>query len=429
VTPSFETVPGRLGVHVDLEKYAGSVVRRGVTRTKHGRGRCFRIGALAEFAVAAALVVTLSMSTTTWATSKPTSLIVNDYRCAHGWIPPHSGQREISVTNAGHALVDVTLQGARTSLIYGELDAMAPGTTRTMTAVIPPGRFRLGCTYSENATVYSPTVTVSGPPVHNAHPYRQVTYGQIASLVTKYRAEVSAGLAVLATDTDHLRTAADAGQVEQAKQAWLVAHLDYARLGAAYDTFGDFNDEIDGRPNGLPLGVDDPSWTGFLRLEYALWQNQPSAVVASTADQLDTYVHQLVAAFGEQTTPLNDLSLRTHEILENTLQFELTGESDQGSHTGLATAEANVQGTETILAIIAPLLSERAPVLLTTLKSDLQGLGTLLDTYQGPGEAWTPVQSLSQTQREQLDGSMGEYLEAVSPVPDLLELQPEASSP
>jgi high-affinity iron transporter len=333
------------------------------------------------------------------------------------------------VTNAGHSMVDVKLQGASNSLIYGELEAMAPGTTRTMTAVIPPGKYRLGCTYSENATVYSQSVTVSGHPVHDAHPYQQVTYGQIAPLVTKYRAEVSAGLGVLATDTDHLRALADAGQLEQAKQAWLIAHLDYARLGAAYDTFGDFNDEIDGRPNGLPLGVSDPNWTGFLRLEFALWHNQPAATVASTADELDTYVHQLVGAFGEQATPLNDLSLRTHEILENTLQFELTGESDQGSNSGLATAEANVQGTEMILGILAPLLEKRAPSLLASLRADLQELGALVATYQLPDGTWTSVQSLSATQREHLDGAVGEYLEEVSPVPDLLELQPEASSP
>jgi high-affinity iron transporter len=367
--------------------------------------------------------------TTTSATSNPTKVTINDYRCASEWAPPHSGQREISVTNAGHSMVDVKLMGASNSLIYGEVEAMAPGTTRTMTAVIPPGKFRLGCTYSENATDYSPIVTVSGAPIYNAHPYRQVTYGQIAPLVTQYRAEVAAGLQVLATDTDHLRALADAGQLDQAKQAWLVAHLDYARLGAAYDTFGQFNDEIDGRPNGLPLGVDDPSWTGFLRLEFALWQNQGVATVASTADQLDAYVHQLVAAFTEQTTPFNDLSLRTHEILENTLQFELTGESDQGSHTGLATAEANVQGTETILQIIAPLLMQQDPTLLANLRSQLQNLEALIDTYQLPGGAWTPVQFLSTTEREHLDGAIGEYLESVSPVPDLLELAPEASSP
>jgi iron uptake system EfeUOB component EfeO/EfeM len=379
--------------------------------------------------VAGAGVAVTPTGTAMASTTHATSVTVGDFRCANGWVPPRSGQRQISVTNAGQSVVDVTLLGAHNLLIYGELEAMAPGTTRTMTAVIPPGKFRLGCTYSESATVYSRIVRVSGRPVHDAHPYQQVTYTELAPLVTKYRAEVSAGLTTLASDTDRLQSFADAGQQQQAKQAWLVAHLDYARLGAAYDTFGDFNDEIDGRPNGLPQGVDDPSWTGFLRLEYALWQNQPPAVVASTADQLDAAVHQLVAAFPEQATPINDLSLRAHEILENTLQFELTGETDQGSHTGLATAMANVQGTEMILGIIAPLLEKREPALVGRLQTDLGQVTNLLDAAQLADGTWPAVQSLSLTQRERLDGAIGNYLETVSPVPDVLELPPEASSP
>jgi high-affinity iron transporter len=354
---------------------------------------------------------------------------VNEFDCATHWTAPPSGQHQITVVNAGTSVADVVLLGASNGLTYGEIEAMAPGLTRTLTAVIPPGRYRLGCVYSENATVYSPIRTVSGPAVHDAHPYLQVTYGQMAPLVTSYRAKVSAGLATLAVDTDRLQAVADTGQVAPTEQAWLVAHLDYARLGAAYDTFGDFNDEIDGRPNGLPQGVDDPGWTGFLRLEYALWHDQPAATVAAVADQLDTYVHQLVAAFPEQTTMPNDLSLRTHEILENTLQFELTGETDQGSHTGLATAAANVQGTEMTLGTIAPLLGRHDPAVLAASTAALHRLGTLIATYQQADGSWTPVQSLTPSEREHLDGAIGQYLETVSPVPDLLELSPEASSP
>jgi high-affinity iron transporter len=398
--------------------------------TRNNPGKIFTLGlSVVTGTMAVALVAVAPPTGTASAAGDHTSVTVDDFRCGDGWFPPRSGQREISVTNAGSSVVDVSLLGSRNSLIYGELEALAAGTTRTMTAVIPPGNFRLGCTYSENATVYSPTVRVSGAPVRDAHPYQQVTYAELAPLVSKYRAGVAAGLAVLATDTDQLRAVADAGQVAQAKQAWLVAHLDYARLGAAYDTFGNFNDEIDGRPNGLTQGVNDPGWTGFLRLEYALWQNQPITTVASVADQLDSYVHQLVLSFPEQTTPINDLSLRVHEILENTLQFELTGETDQGSHTGLATALANVQGTQVILGILAPLLQKGEPALLTSLRSDLGQIAALLDTYELPGGTWTPVQSLTETQREHLDGEIGNYLETVSPVPDLLELPPEASSP
>jgi iron uptake system EfeUOB component EfeO/EfeM len=408
----------------------GPMGRYGVTANTQRIPRAFLICSIAVAVVVAGVGATLALTDGTISAARiPTSIMVNSVSCAQGWVPPHSGQREIPVTNAGTSVVDVSLLGSTNSLVYGEIEAMAPGTTRTLTVVIPPGRFRLGCTYSENATVYSPIVTVSGAAVADAHPYQQVTYGQIAPLVTKYRAKVAAGLAVLATDTDRLRALADTGQLNQAKQAWLVAHLDYARLGAAYDTFGNFNDEIDGRPNGLPQGVVEPGWTGFLRLEYALWQNQPVATVASVADQLDADVHQLVLAFTEQTIPLNDLSLRTHEILENTLQFEFTGETDQGSHTGLATTEANIQGTEMVLGVIAPLLEKREPPLLTKLRSELSQLSALVDTYQLPNGTWTPVQSLTQPQREQLDGAIGNYLETVSPVPDLLEVPPEASSP
>jgi high-affinity iron transporter len=401
-----------------------------VTPAGRSSGWTVRSGAIVVAVVLAAVAVAGAVvESDTAGTAGPAPVTVDEFDCGANWSAPPSGQHQITVVNAGSSVVDVILLGARNSLTYGEIEAMAPGLARTMTAVIPPGRYRLGCVYSENATVYSPIRTVSGPAVDDAHPYLQVTYSQMAPLVTSYRAKVTAGLATLAVDTDHLQAVADAGQRAQTEQAWLVAHLDYARLGAAYDTFGAFNDEIDGRPNGLPEGVADPSWTGFLRLEYALWHNQPATTVASVADQLDTYVHQLVAAFPEQTTMPNDLSLRTHEILENTLQFELTGETDQGSHTGLATAAANVQGTEMTLGTIAPLLQQHDPAVLAASTTALHQLGALIATYQQPDGSWTPVQSLTQSEREHLDGAIGQYLETVSPVPDLLELSPEASSP
>ncbi len=354
---------------------------------------------------------------------------VTEIDCAQGWVPPRSGQRRLIVDNAGTSVVDVALVGATSSLVYGEIEAMAPGTTRTMTVVVPPGRYRMQCTYSEGATFLSRIVTVSGPPVTDAHPYLPVTYSEALPAIDTYRADVSAGLATLASDTDHLRALADAGQLVQAKAAWLVAHLDYERLGAAYDTFGAFNDEIDGRPNGLPLGVNDPHWTGFLRLEAALWQNQGPSTVASVADGLDNAVHGLVGAFPDESIDPNDLSLRTHEILENTLQFQLTGETDQGSHTGLATALANVQGTEMTLGAIAPLLARRDHALLASATAGLRQLASQLESYQLPGGSWTPVQSLSQSQHERLDGTLGGLLERLAPIPDILEIPPDQDHP
>ena len=46
------------------------------------------------------------------------------------------------------------------------------------------------------------------------------------------------------------------GRLAAAKRDWLTAHLQYETLGAAYDAFGNFDDEIDGRADAV--GVEQP---------------------------------------------------------------------------------------------------------------------------------------------------------------------------
>ena len=59
-------------------------------------------------------------------------------------------------------------------------------------------------------------------------------------------------LPALAAQTQRLSAAVDAGDRQGAEAAWLVAHLQYERLGAAYGAFGDLDAAINGLPNGLP---------------------------------------------------------------------------------------------------------------------------------------------------------------------------------
>jgi high-affinity iron transporter len=116
-----------------------------------------------------------------------------------------------------------------------------------------------------------------------------------------------------------------------------------------------------------------------------------------------------------------DLPLRAHEILENALQFELTADTDEGSNTNLATVLANVQGTQTVMNALTPLLTRRDPALLTTSQRGLVALTSQLARYDGPG-GWTPVQSLTTSEREQLDGSVSSLLETLSLIPGSLRL-------
>jgi iron uptake system EfeUOB component EfeO/EfeM len=353
----------------------------------------------------------------------PATVVVSATKCAPGWAAPRSGLTVFTVKNtSSNTIFEIDLVGANQALVYGDIDMLAPGTNDQMDAVLPPGDYSFQCESFAGATLTSRVERVTGPPVTGAHPFVQVTSDQIQLATLAYRNTLTAWMGRLAVATDALKAAVDGDDLARARQLWLPAHLDYSRLGAAYDTFGNFNDEINGRPLGLVGGVNSPNFQGFLRLEYGLWHGQPDSKLVLVVAALDNAVHGLIKQFPQMLMPANDLSLRAHEILENTLQFELTGETDQGSNTNLATAWANVQGTQLALAAIAPLLQQGEPGLVASLRQGLQNMAGTFKGFEHPDGTWTPLQSLTRAQREDLDGELGGLLEQLSVVPDLLEL-------
>jgi iron uptake system EfeUOB component EfeO/EfeM len=355
-------------------------------------------------------------------THAPARITVSDSACAPQWDATTSGRHVYQVTDTGDSPEEVTIVGPNHLTAYAELEMVAPGTTETLVAILPPGRYTWNCEADDGSDSYSDLRAATGPQVTGATPWIPVTASQLAGAVSLYRTSVTRGLLVLEADTGRLRAAVAAGHLSQAKQLWLVAHLAYARLGAAYDTFGPYADEIDGRADGLPGGVHDPKFTGFLRLEYGLWHHQSRAELTAVADTLNQDVRGLVGAFPNQATDPNDIALRTHEILENSLQFELTGDTDEGSNTNVATFAANVQGTQMTLAALMPLLKLTDPSLLKQASSGLDRLAALAATYHHPNGSWTALQSLSTAQRETLDGTVGGVLEQLSLLPDHLDL-------
>jgi iron uptake system component EfeO len=339
---------------------------------------------------------------------------VSENACGTGWSDPHAGQQTLYLRNTGSNPATADLIDAGTGAIYAEVTNIGPNTTRGTQVNVGGGTFAIRCAMegSDNALITGPKITIPGAPVAAAIP--PVTAEDLYGPDKQYTDFVAAGLTTLATDTNALRGAVDGGDAAGARAAWLTAHLDYERLGAAYDAFADFDDKLDGRADGLPGGTSDPEFTGFHRVEYGLWHREPLTALAGPTGRLDDNVHALVAAFPSMQVPLLDLGLRTHEILENTLQFELTGEADYGSGTGLATAAAHVAGTRELLTVLAPLLRTRYPQL-PRVTTWLDRFESLVNRHNTNG-AWTPVASLSTAEREHLNGTLGQLLEYLAPI-------------
>ncbi|MFH8659111.1 iron uptake transporter permease EfeU [Streptomyces afghaniensis] len=387
--------------------------------TRHRPAWLIPVAVVAVPAILAGLVVAL-------ARPKPAegeTVAVSAKSCGQGFTAPEPGRQTFQMRNTGDQTSEVYLIDPDTNAVYGEIEGLAPGTTRDLVATVAGGTYAWRCVPTDGKAVTSKAVRVGG--AAGARAVVPVSAKDLAGPLRAYKAYVDRGLATLVTETRTLSDDIRTGHLDRARADWLTAHRTYASLGAAYGTFEDFDQKINGRPDGLPGGVHDKDFTGFHRIEYGLWHGQPAGELKGPAGQLAADAAGLWKAFPHQDFDSSDLPLRAHEILENTLQFELTGDTDQGSGTGLATAEANLAGTRELLTVLRPLLTARAPHLLPTVDADSARLRTLLDAQHRDGR-WTPVDRLGRTAEERIDGATGQLLEDLSPVPDLLEIRKSA---
>ncbi|MER6127238.1 EfeM/EfeO family lipoprotein [Streptomyces sp. NPDC001795] len=375
---------------------------------------------LALALVAAVLVTTLGGAHRARAAADGlphTTVEVSPSGCGRGWNRPVPGLQVFELHNTSSGAAEVYLEDARSRAVYGEVEGLGPGTTRPLTVRLGKGSYAFTCLPDDADAVTGPTVRIAegrGGPA--AAP---VTEHDLIPLAIDYQKWVAGGLDEVVGLTGKLRDAIDRGDLSGARSAWLPAHLAYERLGAAYDAFGDADGQINGTDAGLPGGVHDPSFTGFHRIEYGLWHGQSADALRAPADALVKSVRALSTNWAQARMDPAQLGLRAHEILENTVQFELTGRTDHGSGSNLATARANLDGTRAVLARLRPLLSTRY--------ADLPGLDRELDRAQHTldgfrhGDRWTPLDQLDRAQREQVDAVLGDLVERLASVATLCD--------
>lgn len=342
-------------------------------------------------------------------------ITVSRSACGRGWVGPKPGRQTFQLRNTGVATAEVELIDPGTGAIYGEVEGLGPGTTQALRVQLGNGVYAFRCLVEDTGTMVGPKVRVTGGHGKAGPSVVPVTANDLMAPIREYGDHVNDGLATLATNTGALSAAVRSGDRAGSESAWLVAHLCYERLGAAYGAFGESDGAINGTAAGLPGGVADPDFTGFHRLEQGLWHGESLAALTSVADRLDADVRGLRDSFPQEQIDPFDLGPRAHEIMENTLQFELTGRTDYGSGTNIATALANLDGSRAVLTVLHPLLVTRMPNL-----SDVDGwvdrTDRVLRSARRPDGSWPPVAQLDHPLRQKINGAVSELTELLAPV-------------
>jgi iron uptake system component EfeO len=353
---------------------------------------------------------------------QPSNVVtVSTNQCGGGWQVAGSGWHTLEIDNQGTNGGEIDLVNPANGAVYAEIENSGPGTTNPITIDFGSGQYALLCLFSDSDPLPGSTVTVAGHAT-GSKAVLPVTYNDLVPYAKDYVTIEEAAIKVLAAQTATLdaavHSAAQTGNLAAARRDWLTAHLQYETLGDAYSAFGDFDTEIDGLADAT--GVNSSQWTGFFRLEYGLWHGQSLSSLAAVADALNKYVGQLVTWWPTQQVPLADLGRRAHEVIENALEFQLTGHDDYGSGTTLASTAAAVTASRVLLNLLRPLLTPRDPQL-PEVYSGLAALQSLLDKEKLPNGRWVPGSQLPTTTRQAIDAAAGQVLQELAPIASITE--------
>jgi len=354
------------------------------------------------------------------------AMTVTKTGCAPEWTSGTTGTHTFTVTNNSGLAGEVNLDNAAGAVV-GEIETIGPGTSAALTATLGTGTYQFTCVMGSQAATVSQAVQVTGATASTQAPVavKPVTAGDLTPANDRYQRYVAAQLTDLAAQVTTIQSDLRRGDIATARQDWLAAQLDWERVGASYDSFGDLGLAVDGLPDGYPSGVNDKDFTGLHRLEYGLWHGQSAAELEQVTAVLATNVATVrknLASDDLAGDPTN-LPIRAHEILEDALRDHLSGMDDQGGGAAFAQTYADVQVTRAILGYLAPLIDARQPGLVTTLTTELDTLDQALLATQANG-AWTSLGAAPQSAREHVDAAIGAELESAASVPDLLEVPP-----
>ncbi|WP_276355125.1 iron uptake system protein EfeO [Cohnella caldifontis] len=205
----------------------------------------------------------------------------------------------------------------------------------------------------------------------------------LTKAVAQYKVYVEEQADGLVSSTKVFAEAVKAGDAEKAKLEYPKARVFFENIEPIAESFGDFDPKIDAR---LADVEDESTWTGFHRIEKALWQD-------NSLEGMDKYADQLVKDTEELRKQIASIELEPKamvagamELLNEAAISKITGEEEIYSHTDLVDFAANVDGSKNVYLAIIPALNEKNPGLADQLDKQFQQLEQTLNEHKTNGQ-------------------------------------------
>jgi FTR1 family protein len=299
-------------------------------------------------------------------------------------------------------------------VIVGEKENLFPGSSGSFSINLPAGDYELYCpgadTEMTTFTVAATVVPASTATVDSA------VRADFDQATTGYRAYVQQEVVALVTSTQAFANAVAAGDLAAARQLYPAAHSHYAAIEPVAERFGDLDPAIDMREDD----ASDPSqFTGFHRLEKALWQENDLTGMTPTAQRLVADTQKLQELFDNPVSfafDAADVANGSAELLDEVARTRVTGEEERYSGLDLLDMSANIDGSRKGFELLRPGLTRIDPALASTIAARFDALDAAIAPYRNADGSWKRYAELQPSDIQSLSGAVGGVAEPLSQV-------------
>lgn len=206
--------------------------------------------------------------------------------------------------------------------------------------------------------------------------------GELQAALAAYKAYVQAEVKSLLSKTEQFVAAVKANQIDEAKSLFAPTRVHYERIEPVAELFEALDTAIDVRADDFKKQEKDPAFSGFHRIEYALWVENSTAGVQTTADKLLADVRALQAEIDKLDFPAEKVVGGAAELIEEIAQGKISGEEDRYSHTDLSDFQANLDGSQKIVDLFRSHIAAKDASLLETADQKFKQINELLGKYK-----------------------------------------------
>lgn len=223
-------------------------------------------------------------------------------------------------------------------------------------------------------------------------------------------------------ETENFVNLFNAGDIEGAKAAYAPARMYFERSEPIAENFGDLDPRIDGRLADIQEeGKGEEEWTGYHKLEYALWVENTTVGYEAVADQLLADAKELHALVQTAEVTPDLMITGAVDLLNEVSTSKITGEEEIYSHTDLYDFKANIEGAEKIFEILKEKITEKDEALVATLEEKFKAVDDLLAKHATADGGYVSYEELTEEDTKALSTAVNQLGEPLSQMGIILE--------